>query len=751
MSRARRRAVSLVAAILATVVSIPGGSSIEPASAQTAGTATVGPFTFQTGPYTVFDLPEEQLPYNGSTIVSSCGFSDGTGVAMYRDAYGGVYDHPVAQARCALNMLRNYRIDPQPEYLELSIANAERLLVKAEGYRGALFFPYEFTYSNPYRSVMRPPWYSAMAQGQALSVFVRLRQVTGEARWREAADRTFASYKVSRAMGGPWTVTVEGGQLMLDEYPTVPADRVFNGHNFSLFGLYDYWRETGSAEANALLRGALSTSYVAASTRIRVPGGISNYCGSDACLTNRVRNPAYHPTHIGQLTLLSQMTRHWQFASLAEAFTADSPRRSAGSAQLAAGTHAGYTFDESGIGTQVATAQLDAPSTFAYDRRAVPGARCCPGNGVWLRLADGPLSGRWVRESDRALPLGFTDLIDFAWQRPVQVAAGTYTGHTYDSSAVVTGTATVSTPGGTWTYTRVARANGRPSVLLATGPLAGHWLALDPRTTRDTTLFTDVDASLFRSDIIWLTDQGITRGCETYRYCPTSVVSRQQMASFLARGLALPGTDRDFFADDEGSQHEDDINRLAASGITGGCADRRFCPSAGVTRGEMAAFLVRALDLPPSPTDSFADDEGHMHEGAINALAAAGITGGCAEGRFCPNAGVTRGEMAAFLRRALAAAGATTATADQRRTEAASTSPSPSPSPSATLSPTPTPTPTPTPEPTPAEDAVTPSPTPANTPAPSAPSPSPTPSPTPASTDLPTPTSSPTAIPTTEP
>jgi hypothetical protein len=62
---------------------------------------------------------------------------------------------------------------------------------------------------------------------------------------------------------------------------------------------------------------------------------------------------------------------------------------------------------------------------------------------------------------------------------------------------------------------------------------------------------------------------------------------------------------------------------------------------------------VRALDLPASLTDAFADDDGTTHEADINALAAAGITSGCAPDRYCPTRTVSRGEMAAFLHRAL--------------------------------------------------------------------------------------------------
>ena len=67
------------------------------------------------------------------------------------------------------------------------------------------------------------------------------------------------------------------------------------------------------------------------------------------------------------------------------------------------------------------------------------------------------------------------------------------------------------------------------------------------------------------------------------------------MAAFLNRALGLPATDVDYFADDETSIFENDINKLAASGITQGCSDTEFCPDGYVTRGQMAAFLHRAF------------------------------------------------------------------------------------------------------------------------------------------------------------
>ena len=131
------------------------------------------------------------------------------------------------------------------------------------------------------------------------------------------------------------------------------------------------------------------------------------------------------------------------------------------------------------------------------------------------------------------------------------------------------------------------------------------------------------------------------------------------MAAFLNRSLVLPATPVDFFTDDDGSVFEDDINRMAAAGITKGCnppTNDRYCADGVVSRGQMAAFLNRALDLAATPIDFFVDDDDSVFEGDINRLAAAGITRGCnppTNDRFCPDASIRRDEMATFLARGL--------------------------------------------------------------------------------------------------
>ena len=175
--------------------------------------------------------------------------------------------------------------------------------------------------------------------------------------------------------------------------------------------------------------------------------------------------------------------------------------------------------------------------------------------------------------------------------------------------------------------------------------------------------FIDDNDSVFESDINWMAEEGITRGCNppvNDRYCPDARVTRGQMAAFLVRALGLTERLDNPFTDDDGSIFEGDIERLAAAGITRGCnppANTRFCPDANVTREQMAAFLVRALGYTDNGGgDLFTDDDGSVFEGDIDRLGTAGVTRGCnppANTRFCPGSNVTRGQMAAFLHRAL--------------------------------------------------------------------------------------------------
>lgn len=175
--------------------------------------------------------------------------------------------------------------------------------------------------------------------------------------------------------------------------------------------------------------------------------------------------------------------------------------------------------------------------------------------------------------------------------------------------------------------------------------------------------FIDDDGNIHEGNIEAIAADGITRGCNpptNDEYCPSERVTRGQMAAFLVRALGLTERLDDPFTDDDGSVFEADIERLAAAGVTRGCnppTNNRFCPDEHVTRGQMAAFLVRAMGYSADGGgDLFIDDDDSVFEADIDRLGTAGVTLGCnppTNDRFCPRDFVLRDQMASFLARAL--------------------------------------------------------------------------------------------------
>jgi hypothetical protein len=166
-------------------------------------------------------------------------------------------------------------------------------------------------------------------------------------------------------------------------------------------------------------------------------------------------------------------------------------------------------------------------------------------------------------------------------------------------------------------------------------------------------LFSDIRTNAHRSNIEAVFRRGTTAGCRSDRYCPGDDVTRGQMATFLARELGLAPRSGGFRDVPRDHPHAGAIGALAASGITAGCGPQRFCPNETVDRGQMATFLRRALGLTERPPSGVSDvPTSSTHSGSIGALQRAGITQGCTTTTFCPTAPVSRAQMASFLSRA---------------------------------------------------------------------------------------------------
>ncbi len=400
--------------------------------------------------------------------------SDPDGVAKYL-LNGVAYDHPVRQASTALAMLNGYRLTGDPAYLDRAVRNADRLIATGVSDGGALYFPYPFSFAlhSNKSETMKPPWYSAMAQGQALSAFTRLFEVTGDARWRAAADAAFESLKIKGPrIGKPWVVHLDAsGYLWLEEYPFAPKpDRTFNGHLFAVLGLYDYWQMTHDPNALLLVRGALATVR-AYSTAWRLPGGVSRYC-----MAHVVRNIHYHVLHTDLAYSVYHVTGTRWWAMLGDGFLADYPDYESvyGPVRFAATTHTGYKFDSAGRVVAHRTVVLvRASGADASSRRRVLGR-----SGVYLAISNGTFAGYLVPERPGLSYIrGIVYRIPWDPVRKLDVRKGTYTAFSFtaDGSIDRRVAATMSAT----TRMHVAERAiilGRLHYRIIDGPWAGLWL-----------------------------------------------------------------------------------------------------------------------------------------------------------------------------------------------------------------------------------------------------------------------------------
>ena len=175
-----------------------------------------------------------------------------------------------------------------------------------------------------------------------------------------------------------------------------------------------------------------------------------------------------------------------------------------------------------------------------------------------------------------------------------------------------------------------------------------------------------------------LTASNVTTGTDENHFEPYKATTRGEMAVFLGRAIygtidppltepVMSGSREDdgdlmpTFADvDSDYWAAPWIEQLFQDGLTNGCNPEGtlFCPEALISRDQMAAFLVRALFEPPLPEFQgiFKDvSEDFWASAEIEQLYLAGITTGCANSPdlvYCPETTVSRAEMAAFIERA---------------------------------------------------------------------------------------------------
>ena len=185
-------------------------------------------------------------------------------------------------------------------------------------------------------------------------------------------------------------------------------------------------------------------------------------------------------------------------------------------------------------------------------------------------------------------------------------------------------------------------------------------------TANTITPFADLPAGHWALDYvqsIWA--YGVTGGCvnSPLTYCPTSLITREQMAVYIERavhgGNFNPGTPALTFTDTATSYAKYFIEALRADGITGGCnpGSTQFCPGMAITRAQVAVFLLRGRSgsayIPPTATGTVWLDVPSTYWAAAWAeeLGNAHISNGCGAGRYCPEGSINRAEMAVLVQR----------------------------------------------------------------------------------------------------
>jgi len=246
------------------------------------------------------------------------GHRDSTGIPLlnYRGKIGLQYN-PIAIAQWGLG---NYNLFCQTQdsarrekFLAASDWLCEHLQPNSHG-----LWVWNHYFDWEYRSPLKAPWYSALAQGQGISLLVRAYRETGAAPYLEAAERAFTSFLKSTREGGV-TFTDARGNFWFEEYIVSPPTHILNGFIWAAWGVYDHFLVTESRAARELFAQAVLTLR---SNLDRYDLGFWSLYEQSGTLLPMVASPFYHRLHVVQLRVMHRLTGDEIFARYADKWEA---------------------------------------------------------------------------------------------------------------------------------------------------------------------------------------------------------------------------------------------------------------------------------------------------------------------------------------------------------------------------------------------------------------------------------------------
>lgn len=276
--------------------------------------------------YKINDLDYGQLPYVNSAQINNPqnynlnNLVDENGVLLF-EYKGKKSYHPVYLAQYSLFVLDRYHQSKNEKDLEEVVKIANKLTTVALEADGTLLFPYVYDFvlhGRRYIDKMEAPWYSALAQGQVLSLFVRLYEETGDSLYLDLSSKVFNSFYRHKYNHDVWISCIDqNNNIWFEEYPADMPCFTLNGMVYAIYGIYDFYRITKRADAKELLSASITTIENNID-RYRNEGEVSYYC-----LKHAVGAAAYHGIHIQQLNTLYLITGEQRFKETAEEFKGD--------------------------------------------------------------------------------------------------------------------------------------------------------------------------------------------------------------------------------------------------------------------------------------------------------------------------------------------------------------------------------------------------------------------------------------------
>lgn len=155
-----------------------------------------------------------------------------------------------------------------------------------------------------YRTPLKAPWYSGLAQGQGISLLLRAYRATGCRAYYEAAQQAFAALLVPVDQGGVIFVD-DQDHVWIEEYIVDPPTHILNGAIWASWGVFDYWLATREPLALSLFNQLMVTLE---HNLHRYDIGFWSLYEQSGTRLSMLASPFYHQLHIVQLRILATLT-----------------------------------------------------------------------------------------------------------------------------------------------------------------------------------------------------------------------------------------------------------------------------------------------------------------------------------------------------------------------------------------------------------------------------------------------------------